>query len=354
MKNEHFFLLALNRVAQLTPRERLALWQLFSAPSDIFKLSKDELAGLLRRRIRGDWWQPGVFTRQAGQDLSELAQGRLQCLTWLDPAYPPLLKTIYDPPLVLYYRGNLPDWQKTYVGIVGTRHPTGAAGAAAFRLAWDLSRQGVGVVSGLAKGIDLEAHAGCLEGQGPCLAVLGNGIDAIYPPANRAVARRMLEKGGLILSEYPPGTPPLKYNFPARNRIISGLSRAVVVVQAPERSGALITADYALEQGRELVVHSAGLQGKTGAGTLHLFEEGAEAITGAGELLAKIQVNPALMREASGLKTHNFSTGPAGDYLTKNLDFVNLKQAGLILAKMMEQELKGEAKMSHGQYWEKI
>ncbi len=130
-------------------------------------------------------------------------------------------------------------------------------------------------MSGLARGIDREAHEGCVEAGGRSVAVLGNGIDLVYPASSRPTAMALLARGGAILSEYPPGVPPLQYHFPARNRIISGLCRAVVVVQAPERSGALITAEYALDQGRDLWVHAAGLQGSAGAGTRRLADSGA-------------------------------------------------------------------------------
>jgi DNA processing protein len=145
-------------------------------------------------------------------------------------------------------------------------------------LGGDLAREGIGVASGLARGIDREAHEGCVAAGGYSIAVLGNGIDLLYPSSSAPLARALLKGGGVVVSEYPPGTPPLRFHFPARNRIISGLSRSVVVVQAPARSGALITAEYALEQGRDMYVHSAGLAGSAGDGTRRLAESGAPVI----------------------------------------------------------------------------
>ena len=200
--------------------------------------------------------------------------------------FPQLLREIYDPPVVLYYRGILPAPQETWVGIVGTRHPTGAGRGAAFALGFELAGLGIGTVSGLARGIDAEAHRGSLAEGGRTAAVLGNGIDRIFPESSAPIGRRILESGGCILSEYPPGEPPRPYHFPGRNRIISGLSRTVAVIQAPEGSGALITADYALEQGRELVVHAEGLEGPAGAGTRRLSEQGAGAVRSAAEIIA--------------------------------------------------------------------
>ena len=197
------------------------------------------------------------------------------------------MREIYDPPLLLYHRGRLPEWSTPLVAIVGTRHPTGRARESSFALAFELAGLGLTTVSGLARGIDAEAHRGSSEAGGRSVAVLGNGVDILFPGSSARVGRKMLASGGAILSEYPPGDPPLARNFPARNRIISGLARTTVVVQAPERSGALITAEYALEQGRELVVHRVGTIGERGAGSRGLAEQGAPVIDRATDILGE-------------------------------------------------------------------
>jgi DNA processing protein len=199
-------------------------------------------------------------------------------------AYPPLLREIYDPPVVLFYRGALPDGDKPMAAIVGTRRPHGAPARAAFDIGRGLGAQGISVVSGLALGIDAMAHRGNLEGGGRTYAVLGSGADEIYPSSNRPLARRILEAGGGILSEYPPGTGPQKWHFPARNRIISAMARGTLIVEAPAASGALITARFALEQGRDLWVASAGLAFE---GTARLSEEGAKTICSASDILTE-------------------------------------------------------------------
>jgi DNA processing protein len=155
----------------------------------------------------------------------------------------------------------------------------------AFEMGRDFARAGVPVVSGLALGIDAFSHRGNLEGGGATVAVLGSGLDMVYPASNRGLARRILEQGGALLSEYPPGTRPAKWNFPARNRIIACLARAVVIVEAPEKSGALITADFALQMGRDLFVASAGTASVKGGGTRSLAEDGAKVVSGAGSIL---------------------------------------------------------------------
>jgi DNA processing protein len=184
---------------------------------------------------------------------------------------------------------------------VGTRRPSGRALAQAFDIARELGRQGIAVVSGLALGIDAMAHRGNLEADAPTVAVLGSGADEVYPAANRAMARRILESGGAILSEYPPGTPPRKWYFPARNRIISALSRGTLIVEAPVSSGALITARFALEQNRDLWVASSGtLPSPFGAGTARLAEEGAKIIRVASDILDEWNIKLAKTEEKKG------------------------------------------------------
>ncbi|HUV06708.1 MAG TPA: DNA-processing protein DprA, partial [Spirochaetia bacterium] len=233
-------------------------------------------------------------------------------------------------PLLLFYRGSLPDGALPLVGVVGTRNPTGVARSSAFQMGFELSQGGIGVVSGLARGIDVEAHRGCLEGRAGAVAVLGNGLNTVYPVKNTHVGLRIIERGGVLLSEYPPDTPPLKHHFPARNRIISGLSRSVVVVQAPNSSGALITADYALEQGRDLFVHRIGLYGKTGSGSLRLANDGAKVIGSAEEIF----------------REWGWSLRPR-----KNAGGVALPGSGKNLARLLERELDGEVSLHNGVYF---
>ena len=280
-----YYLLALNRVSFLTPRERLSLINIFDDLKDVFnKLSVRDLASVLGRKILSKLWKPEQILQLADKDIKELFSGRINCLFYQDKNYPAQLSEIYDPPVVLFYRGQMFD-NKGTIGIVGTRRPTGKARKAAYGLGYELGKLGIYIVSGLALGIDTEAHKGCVSAGGVTLAVLGCGADIIYPGSNTKIARQILNTGGMILSEFPPGTPPLKYNFPCRNRIISGLSDSVVIVQAPGRSGALITADYALDQGRELFVHADGVDDYAGAGTKGLVENGACTIRNYKDLL---------------------------------------------------------------------
>lgn len=198
--------------------------------------------------------------------------------------YPDALRSLVDPPLVLGVRGSVRALAGPAVAIVGARAATRAARAFTRRLAFDLARAGLVVVSGLARGIDGEAHRGALEAQGVTVGVLACGLDRIYPPEHRGLAREMLE-GGALVSELPLGSLPRPLHFPLRNRIISGLSRAVVVVEARERSGSLITVRHALAQGREVFVVPGSVDGPFAGGTNALLREGARPIRSARDLL---------------------------------------------------------------------
>jgi len=203
-------------------------------------------------------------------------------LSFWDPDYPQILRQIPDPPVLLYGCGSLPEGPA--LAIVGTRHPTDFGRVFTEQLAEELAVAGVVVISGLARGIDAAAHRGTLNGGGRTLAVLGCGIDRIYPAENRRLYQQIIEQGAL-LSEYPPGTEPLPGHFPGRNRIISGLSKATLVIEASRDSGSLITAEFALEQGREVIAVPGGVDHQTSYGPNLLIKQGAHPITEAQEIL---------------------------------------------------------------------
>ncbi len=211
--------------------------------------------------------------------------------------YPRLLLETPNPPPVLYYRGEvqLPENQaiKPLVGIVGTRDPSDYGRRWTRKISAALARNGFSVVSGLADGIDTEAHRSCLEAGGRTLAVLGTGVDVVYPPRNRDLYKQILNQG-LVLSEYPAKTPPDRAHFPPRNRIIAGLSRAVLVMEAPTRSGALITARYANDYGRDVYVLPGSLDNPRSLGCLGLLSKGAQVILSEGHLLEMLGAMPQI------------------------------------------------------------
>ena len=207
----------------------------------------------------------------------------------LDPSYPDALRALDDAPLVLVVRGDPEHLSRPAIAIVGARAATRSARSFARRLAYDLARAGFTIVSGLARGIDAEAHRGALDAGGSTIGVLACGIDRIYPPEHRGLADEILRTGAIV-SELPLGALPRQLHFPLRNRIISGLSRAVVVVEARRRSGSLITVGHALAQGREVFVVPGAVDGPFAAGTNQLLREGARAIQSARDLLDDLGV----------------------------------------------------------------
>lgn len=210
-----------------------------------------------------------------------------------DENYPLFLKEIYNPPIKLHYKGVFGQDERPHIAIVGTRKATAQGLDIARTLAKELASAGVVIVSGLALGIDTAAHEGALSAGGKTTAVLPVGIDRIYPAQNAGLAARIIEKGGAIISEYAPGVPSLKNHFLERNRIVSGLSLGIVVIEAPERSGALATANHALQQNREIFVIPGPINNENYKGSHSLLRAGARLATNAREILDDLNLAPA-------------------------------------------------------------
>jgi len=285
MAGSEILALAISRVPCLRPRERVLVLEACEGPESLAHMSAGDASRCLGRPVSSRSWRPLEALQWAEKARRDLTRGGFVCTFYWDPEFPPLLREIYDPPVVLFWRGTLPTPGRDLVAIVGTRLPTGVARDRAYQLGFELGRAGMGTVSGLARGIDAEAQRGTVAAGGYTIGVLGNGIDAVCPSSSRVLARKILAQGGAVASEYPPGTPPDAHHFPARNRIISGLAGSVVVVQAPERSGALITAEYALEQNRDLAVHAVGLCGEAGKGSRELWRQGATVVRSGADVL---------------------------------------------------------------------
>lgn len=245
----------------------------------------------LIRSPRGERWR--AFERRFDERayLERLAAGEHRFLARSSPGFPPLLRAIHDPPPGLFLRGSgEPETlARSAVAIVGARACSGYGASIARSLGRELAAAGLVVVSGLARGIDAEAHRGALEAEGITIAVLGCGIDRDYPAAHAELARRVAASG-LIVAEYAPGVEPAPWRFPARNRIVAGLCAATVVVEARERSGALITADLALEEGREVFAVPGEITSALSAGTNALLKLGATPLTAAADVLASFGI----------------------------------------------------------------
>ena len=232
----------------------------------------------------------------ARQELERAEELGIEFFTIDDPRYPVLLKNIHDPPIVLYVLGNTEALEDRCIAMVGSRAATHYGREVAGQLAEGLTRQGFTIVSGMALGIDTESHKGALAAGGRTIAVLGCGLDVIYPPSNHLLYKQISESGAVV-SEYPLGTEPDNFRFPARNRIISGLSLGVVVVEATKRSGSLITANHALEQGREIFAVPGRIDSVKSAGSHALLQEGAKLVLNINditeELAPTMQIQPA-------------------------------------------------------------
>lgn len=242
-------------------------------------LDRRSLENLLETRARMD----------LDREVRRVAAVGAHILTWEDEGYPKLLAEIPDPPPVLYVRGELRPEDAWAVAVVGTRRASTYGREVTRRLVTVLAQSGVTIVSGLARGIDAVAHQTALEAGGRTMAVLGCGIDLVYPPEHRELARRIAAQGALV-TEYPPGTPPEPGNFPPRNRIISGLSLGVLITEAGRDSGALITADYAAEQGRDVFAVPGSILSAGCAGTNRLIQNGATAVLDVADILQELNL----------------------------------------------------------------
>ncbi|NEQ31698.1 MAG: DNA-protecting protein DprA [Leptolyngbya sp. SIO4C5] len=297
MIEERAYWLAWARISGVGPVILKRIYEHFGSLSAAWAASPEQL-----QAVEGIGRQLGTALRQGRQQAPEsllnqhLERGE-EFITPADAAYPNLLFEIADPPPVLYYRGQLQaaiaSWQGLPIGIVGTRSPSDYGKRWTRKLTQALVQQGCPIISGLADGIDAVAHHQCLQQQGMTVAVLGTGVDQVYPAANRRLYEQIVAEG-LLISEYPLGTAPNRVHFPRRNRIIAGLSRAVIVTEAPERSGALITARLANEYGRDVYVLPCSLDNLRGQGSLGLINQGGQPILGIETLLAQLGKMPPL------------------------------------------------------------
>ena len=280
------FWLWLTELPGLTNQTRLALLRHFPTPEDVYYADPAEVLlteGITREQAELLEDKDCAAAEKVLADCRELG---LHIVTISDAAYPNRLRNIFDPPCLLYVRGRLPAFDdEAAVAVVGTRDCTPYGVSCAEKLGFGLAAGGALVVSGLARGIDSAALRGALRGGGTVTAVLGNGLDVVYPRENRYLYEDIAASGAL-LSEYPPGTPPEGRHFPVRNRIMSGLSLATLVVEAPERSGALITAGTALEQGRDVFAVPGPIDAPASVGCNRLIRDGAGLVTDAWDILA--------------------------------------------------------------------
>lgn len=259
----------------ITDTLKVEILRHFQDPEAAFFADEDSYSGIEGLAAEGIASLKDKNLRPAEEILRECERADLHILTWQDAAYPARLRSIADPPLVFYYKGRLPDFDGyPLIGVVGTRKASAYGLTAAKRMGYQIAKCGGIVVSGMAYGIDGMAMRGALTAGMQVVGILGCGADMVYPLSNKVLFGDM-ERYGCIMSEFPPGTPPYKWNFPKRNRIISGMSCGVLVVEAPEKSGALITASLALDQGRDVFVVPGNIDVPTFVGSNRLLRQGA-------------------------------------------------------------------------------
>lgn len=273
------------------------LLEIYKTPEKIYNLTRKELAkidGIGEEKIHNI--MESKDERVIDYHIKYMKENNIDIIHIYEESYPQILKQIYDAPISLYIKGNKEILNNKNIGIVGCRECTDYGKKATKYFAYNLSKENINIVSGLAKGVDSYAHWGSIGAInelknhnicGKTIAVVGNGLDMVYPKENIELANEIIRSGGAIISEYSCGTKPDKMNFPARNRIISGISSGIIVVEAKEKSGTLITVDFALEQGRDVYVVPGNINSINSVGTNDLIKQGARLVTSYEEIIKK-------------------------------------------------------------------
>ncbi|NLL69980.1 MAG: DNA-protecting protein DprA [Epulopiscium sp.] len=284
MEYENFWIW-FTRIPGIGNRKQKKLLDVFGTPENVWKAEHQDLSQYsnLSPKDISAIIQSKDFSK-IQKWIEELIQKNIQFYSIEHPQYPDLLKKIYDPPYGIYVKGKNFGIVQPTVGVVGARHCSEYGKQMAFHMGKELASMGISIISGMARGVDSAAHQGALAGGGHTLAILGNGVDICYPEGNKRLYMEIMDKGAL-LSEFPPGTMPKPGFFPLRNRIISGLSQGLLVVEAAKRSGSLITADQALEQGRDVYAIPGNITSSLSAGTNYLIQQGAKLVMKAEDIL---------------------------------------------------------------------
>ncbi len=270
--------LAISLTPGLGPTKARKLAEHFGSAEAVFRASLTELEATGIQVVSAQSLATGKSAELAREEIAQAAAAGVTLVSLDDPSYPPRLKEIYDPPLILRVRGNLDALTSPGIAMVGTRHPTPYGSGMAERLACDLAAQGLVIISGMARGVDTASHRGAITAKGKTVAVFGTGVDVIYPKENTRLSEQILALGGALISEFPLGTFAAPQNFPIRNRIISGMSAGVLVVEAAEYSGTRITARCALEQNRDVFAVPGNVTNKNSWGPNTLIKQGAKLV----------------------------------------------------------------------------
>jgi DNA processing protein len=305
-------LIGLNKICDIGTIRIRKLLSYFDKPQDILKAHPEKLMLIsgIGQKIAAKIHS--LKKEDIDRELDLAKRYNLKIMTQDDKDYPGNLKNIPDPPIVLYIKGELKEEDRSSIAIVGSRRASFYGLSCAKKLAADLSNRGITIVSGMARGIDTYAHRGALSQGNRTIAVMGSGFDHIYPQENKELVEEIANKGAVI-SEFPIDTKPLRQNFPRRNRVISGLSLGVLVVEAARNSGALITADFALEQGREVFALPGKVDSHTSFGTNGLIKQGAKLISCAQDILEEFDLHKCLPTDRQTVFKDNLKSGLSGE-----------------------------------------
>ncbi len=310
MKNELEHWLYLSTLEGLSNRVKLEIVTLLGGASEVYGAN---MAPLLRAGFTPQAYEAyhSDAMKQGVRRIIEQCKCQdIHLLTLSHEDYPEMLKYIHDPPLILYVRGNIP--KTNAIAVVGSRRASGYGIENAVKIASELALSGILVVSGMARGIDTAAHCGALNVQGETVAVLGCSVDTPYPPENKSLMERIIQSGAVI-SEYPPGTPPATFHFPNRNRIISGMSLGTLVVEAGLKSGSLITAHCALDQGREVFAIPGNITNYNSMGTNRLIKDGAKMVLNVEDIIEELQFGLSPLDKGKKSKKRNKTDGLNAD-----------------------------------------
>ncbi len=292
----------LSMIPNLSCMEKQKLLKIYKSPEEIYNLSENKLLqvkGISNVSVKN------ILNEKIKENLERhieyMLKNNIDIISIVDEEYPKSLRNIYDFPVSLYCKGNIKILKDKVIAIVGCRDATNYGKNAAKYFSYNIAKQNINIVSGLARGIDSYAHIGVICAQieensansinnlkkcGKTIAILGNGLDIIYPEENKKLAQQILENGGCIMSEYPLGAKPERIHFPERNRIISGISDGILVIEAKEKSGTLITVDFALEQGKDVYAVPGNINSNNSVGTNELIKQGAKMVTNYEEVIS--------------------------------------------------------------------
>lgn len=362
-KNEHSsdlkYWLAYSRIQKIGPINFKKLANYFNDLKTAWQANANKL---ISAGLNKDLVEEIIIRRSQinpDQELNLVNQEGLKTITIKDDNYPRALKEIYNPPPLLYLRGSIDALNNICLAVVGTRKFSAYGRQATEEIVYQLAERGLTIISGLALGIDALAHLACLNANGKTVAILGSGADqpSVYPSSNRYLIDKIISSQGAVISEYPVGTAPTKYTFPMRNRIISGLAKGVLVIEAPESSGALITAKYALDQNRDVFAIPGSIYSHNSKGVNNLIKQGAKLITGADDILQEFNIQvilqetknePAISQEEEKIVFNLLSKEPLHIDKIKQLSKLNINVLSSALTML---EIKGLIKDIGGKHY---